>query len=65
MFLSHAAGRTCPVIGDIFEWSAWLDSVFRVSLCRIVDVSAENANIFVHNVYLLKFPLRLSTTAPI
>ena len=65
MFFSDSASRACPVIGDILEWSARLDAVFRVTLCRIIDVSADYANIFIHNVYLLKFVPLLSITAPI
>ena len=64
VFFSDTAGRAGPVIGDILEWGAWHDSVFRVALCRIVDVSAGYANIFVHNVHLLKFKAPMSITAP-
>ena len=43
MLLSYPAGRACPVFRDVFERCARSDSVFRVSFCRIIDVSADNA----------------------
>ena len=55
VLFADAAGRTCPIIGDVLERSAGNDAVFRVSLCRIINVSAGNANILFHIVHLLKF----------
>ena len=51
VFFSDTAGRAGPVIGDILEWGAWLDSIFRVTLCRIINVSADHANIFIQKVH--------------
>ena len=53
VFYSYAAGGAEPAFGEIFKCRSWWDSVFRVSLCRIVDVSAENTYISVHNVLVL------------
>ena len=49
MFFADSAGRTGPVIREVFECCAGRDTVFRISLCRIIYVSADDANILFHD----------------
>ena len=45
MFLADAAGRTGPVIGDIFEWGAWGYACVGIAGFRIIDPSAYYTDI--------------------
>ena len=49
VFLADAAGWACPVGREVFESGSGGYAFFRVSFCRIVDVSADDAYIFIHN----------------
>lgn len=48
VFLADAACRAGPVVRKVFEWGSGSNSVFGVSLCRIINESASDANIFLH-----------------
>ena len=48
MFLSHSACRTGPIIRNVLKSCSRCNSVLRVALFRIIDVSAEDANISFH-----------------
>ena len=52
MFFADSTCRTGPVIWNVFEWSARRDAVFRVTLCRVIDIAANDANVLFHDVFL-------------
>ena len=54
MFFADSTCWTGPVIWNVFEWSARRDAVFRVTLCRVIDIAANDANVLFHNKCLLK-----------
>ena len=54
VFLAHSTCRACPVFWNIFEWSSRRDAVFWVTLCRVIDIAANDANVLFHNNCLLK-----------
>ena len=54
VFLPDAAGRTGLVFGDILECRAWSIAAFLVSFCRIIGVSADDANILFHIKFVYK-----------
>ena len=54
MFFPYPARRASPVIRNVFEWSSRSYTVFGVTFCRIIDVSANDANVLFHNKCLLK-----------
>ena len=49
VFLADSTGGAYPVFREVFKRCSRRNSSFRISFCRIVDVSAENAYISVHN----------------
>ena len=49
VFLADAAGWACPVGGEVFESGSGGYAFFRISFCGVVDVSADDAYIFIHN----------------
>ena len=49
VFDSHSACRAHPAFREVFKRCSCRDTSFRISFCRIVDVSAENTYISVHN----------------
>lgn len=49
MLFADSACRACPAVGDVFESGSGSYASLRISFCRIVDVSADNANILIHN----------------
>lgn len=49
MLLADSACRACPSVGDVFESCSGSYASLRISFCRIVYVSADNANILIHN----------------
>ena len=55
MFLTHTARRTGPVLRQVFKSCSRRNIVFRVSFCRIINVSAEHANISFH-IYRIRSP---------
>ena len=54
MFFADSTCWTGPVIRNVFEWSSRSYTVFGVTFCRIIDVSANDANVLFHNKCLLK-----------
>ena len=54
VLLAHAAGWACPIFRDVFECRSWSNSAFLVSLCRIVYISADDANILFHITFVYK-----------
>ena len=49
VFLSDAAGWACPVGREVFESCSGGYASFRISFCGVVDVSADDAYVSVHN----------------
>ena len=49
VFHSHSTCRAHPAFREVFKCSSWRNTALRISFCRIVYVSAENAYISVHN----------------
>ena len=49
---AHSAERTYPILRKIFKSCAWIDSVVRISISRIIYVSTWLTNVFLHNSHL-------------
>ena len=49
VFLSDAACRACPVFRKVFERGSGGYASFRGSFCGIVDISADDAYILIHD----------------
>ena len=49
IFFTHSACRADPVFREFFKWCSCRDATFHIPFCRIVNVSAGNAYISVHN----------------
>lgn len=49
---AHSADRTYPILRKIFKSCAWIDSVVRISISRIIYVSTWLTNVFLHNSHL-------------
>ena len=64
MFFPYPARRASPVIRNVFEWSSRSYTVFGVTFCRIIDVSANDANVLFHDVYILKSVCVMATAVP-
>ena len=62
VFLADAAGWACPVGREVFESGSGGYAFFRVSFCGVVDVSADDAYVSVHNfmsfAWTVQFPDR-------
>ena len=54
IFLADSAQRAYPVCREIFESCSRLDSAVRIAYCRIVLVSADDANVLFHTLFLFK-----------
>ena len=46
--LIDRAKRAHPIGGQVFEFSAWGNSVVRVANCGVIDITAYFANILFH-----------------
>ena len=49
---AHSADRTYPILRKIFKSCAWIDTVVRISISRIIYVSTWLTNVFLHNSHL-------------
>ena len=47
---AYAAERAHPVIGDVFKDRSGFDATVRIACCRVVNITAEIANVLLHNV---------------
>ena len=45
MFLADAAGRTCPVIGDFFEWGTGCYACVGITGLRVINPTAYYTDI--------------------
>ena len=48
VFFAYSAKWAYPVCREVLECCSRLDSAVRVSYCRIINVSADDANVFFH-----------------
>lgn len=49
---AHSADRTYPILRKIFKSCAWIDTVIRISISRIIYVSTWLTYVFLHNSHL-------------
>jgi hypothetical protein len=54
LILAYAADGANPVFGQIFEFGARSDVVFRIAGSFIIDITANFANVFFHYLFPLK-----------
>lgn len=47
---AYAAERAHPVIGDVFKGRSGFDATVRIACCRVVNITADIANVLLHNV---------------
>lgn len=43
---THSTFRTCPVIGKVIKRSSGLDTIVRITYCRVIHPATDSTNIF-------------------
>ena len=51
IFLAYSAQRAHPICRKVFESCSRFDPAVRITYCRIIFISADNANVLFHNIF--------------
>ena len=48
IIFSHSAKRANPIFGKVFKCGACGNSCFRITFCRVINITAYSANVLFH-----------------